>query len=115
MKNLTKRKLLFICLGLLLFNILISILRISLDNSVYYHLDGSSIEPKSSELINSTIMAIIVGIPVFCYLLGAITAIFIEKKIPYYKRLIKGFLLTLATVYSIILILSIIKIISFLI
>ncbi len=115
MKKLTKRKLLFICIALLLFNLLISIIKFSLDTSGYYHLDGSYIKPQSSELINSIIMGLIVSIPIICFMLGAVTAIFIEKEIPYQKRLITGFLLTLAVAYSIISILGIIKVISLLI
>jgi hypothetical protein len=115
MKNLTKKKLLIICSVLLLFNLLLSILFFLLDNSGAYSLDGTYIEPKSPALIKTVIMGHVISIPILCMILGSITTIFIDKELPYQKRFIKGFLLTLATVYGLFSVMGIIKVFLFLV
>ena len=111
MKNLTTKKLAITCIILLIINLLLSVVLFSLDDVGLEHLDGTSIEAKSSELIMSLINAQIISFPVLCLFLGAITTIFIEREKPYKKRYLKGFLLTLSAVYGIFSVMGIIRLI----
>lgn len=114
MNKLTKKKLVIIALGLLLINLLLTILLSNLDDTTYKHLDGKEIEPHSSELIRTVIFGQLISLPIFSILIGLIVAVFIDKELPYSRRIIKGFLLTLTTIYGLYTIMGLIKVVTFL-
>lgn len=108
----TNKKLLIINGGLLIINIIIATILFFMDNSGAQQLNGTYVEPKSDELISTVLLGLIISIPILCLLLGLITSIFIDKDIPYGKRYVKGFLLTLGTVYILYSVMGLIKIIT---
>lgn len=112
MNILTKRNLLIISLGLLVINLLLTIILFILDNSTYEHLDGQQIEPHSSELIWAVIFGQMISVPIFSLLIGLIVAIFIDKKLPYSQRIVRSFLLTLMVIYGFYFIMGLFKVIS---
>ncbi len=113
MNKLTKRKLLIISFGLLLVNLLLAIVLFNLDNSTYENLDGTEVQPHSSELIKTVLLGLVISIPIVCFLIGLIVAIFIEKNVSYPQRIVKSFLLTLAVVYSLYALMGLIKITTY--
>jgi len=114
MEKLTKRKLALACVLLLVLNLILSTLLFYLDNTGAEHLDGTYIEPQSSELLLSLFKGQVISFPIICLLLGAITTIFIERDKPYKKRYLKGFLLTLASVYGLFSAMGLIRVIMLL-
>lgn len=114
MNKLTKKTLIFISLGLLLTNLLLTIVLFKLDDSTYENLDGSEVQPHSSELIRTVIIGQVISFPILSLLVGLIVAIFIDKGLPYSQRIVKSFLLTLGTIYGLYAIMGIIKVITFL-
>ena len=114
MDKLTKKKLLFISLGLLVINLLLTIILFNLDNSTYEHLNGDEIEPRSSELIRTVIFGQIISVPIFSLLIGLIVAIFVDKNLLYPKRIVRSFLLTLTAIYGLYTVMGLLKVITFL-
>ena|SRR5687768_5246534 len=114
MNRLTKKKLLFIALGLLIINLLLTILLVNLDDTSYRHLDGKQIEPHSTELIQTVMFGQVISLPFFCFLIGLIVAIFVEKELPYSRRIIKSSLLSLTIIYGLYTIMGVIKVAMFL-
>ena len=114
MNRLTKKKLLFVALGLLIINLLLTVSLVNLDDTSYRHLDGKQIEPHSSELIQTVIFGQLISLPVFCFLIGLIVAIFVEKELPYSRRIMKSSLLTLTIIYGLYTIMGVIKVATFL-
>ena len=114
MNKLTKKKLLLIAFGLLLTNLVLTILLSNLDDTTYKHLDGKEMEPHSSELIRTVLFGQIISLPVFSILIGLIVAIFVDRELPYSRRIIKGFLLTLTTIYGLYTVMGLIKVVTFL-
>ena len=113
MNKLTKKKLLIISLGILVTNLLLTVILFSLDNSTYEHLDGQEIEPQSSELIRTVIFGQIISVPIFSLLIGLIVAIFIDKNLPYSQRIVRSFLLTLMVIYGLYTVMGLFKVITF--
>ena len=113
MDKLSKKKLLFISLGLLVLNLLLTFILFSLDNSTYEHLDGQKIEPHSPELIRNVILGQVSSVPILSVLIGLIVAIFIDRNLPYFQRVVRSFLLTLAVIYGLYSVMGLIKVITF--
>jgi len=91
-------------LGFLFFN-LISLFIINLvSNKGAYHLNGEYIEAGSRELLMTNLEAIVFSVPLLCLFIATITTLFLNKKQPYRKRFLKGYLLTLIVVNAIFLI-----------
>ena len=113
MDKLTKKKLLFITLGLLVINLMLTFILVSLDDSTYEHLDGQEIEPHSLELIRTIIFGQVISVPIFSVLIGLIVAIFVDKNLPYSQRIVRSCLLTLAVIYGLYSVMGLIKVITF--
>jgi hypothetical protein len=100
MGKLTTRRLLFISLGLLLIDLSLAVILFNLDDSTYQNLDGTAIEAHSVGLIRTVISGLVISIPILCFLVGLLVAIFIDRNRPYSERIVKAFLLTLTVVYA---------------
>lgn len=114
MNKLTKKKLLIISLGFLVFNLILTVILLNLDNSTYEHLDGSEVTPRSTQLIRAVVVGQIISVPLFSLLIGLVVAIFVDKNIPYSQRIVRCFLLTLMTIYGFYSLMGLIKIVRFL-
>jgi hypothetical protein len=113
MKNLTKSKLVIICSVLMLVNVFLAIITFNLDDSTYQNLDGSEVQPHSLELITRVLSGIVISVPIVCFLIGLLVALFIDKHLPYVQRTVKGFLLTLAIVYGLYASMGLVKLITY--
>lgn len=113
MNKLTKKKLLIISFGFLVINLLLTIILFSLDDSAHEHLDGREIQPHSSELIRTVIFGQLISVPFFSILIGLVVAIFINKNLPYSQRIVRSFLLTLATIYGLYSLMGLVKVVTF--
>jgi hypothetical protein len=101
MKKIETKRLIMITLSLLVTSLVIGVILFLFDDSGSEHLDGTYVAPKSAELISAVAKGLIISMPIFCLVLGAITAIFIERDTPYRKRYVRGYLFTLAGTYLI--------------
>ena len=110
MNKLTKKRLLIISIGLLIINLFLAFALFNLDNSTYENLDGSKVKPYSSELIQGIIVGLVISFPLLSLFIGLIVAIFIDRGVPYSKRIVKGSLLTLSTIYGLFAVMGAIKV-----
>ena len=113
LRNLTIKKLLFICIGLILLNVILTFLLMQLDDSTYHNLDGTEVAPRSEELLRTVLFGQLISFPLISFLFGMIVAIFIDREIPYTKRIFRSFLLVLAVVYAIFALMGSVKVITF--
>jgi hypothetical protein len=107
----TSRKLLVVCLSLLILNTLISFLYVSVSHAGAYHLDGTYVEPQSVELLKTFLLAFWVSIPILCLFFSVIVTFFIGRNTPYRSRYAKGYLATIVVVYGLCSLLGIVKLI----
>ena len=114
MHTLTIKKLLTISLGLLAINLLLTIILFNLDNSTYEHLNGDENEPQSFELVRTVVFGQIISVPILSLLIGLIIAIFVDKNLPFSKRIFRSFLLTLTTIYGLYTLMGLVRVITFL-
>ena len=114
LRNLTKKKLLFICIGLILVNVILTVLLTQLDSSTYHNLDGTEVAPGSEELLRTVLFGQLISFPIISFLIGMIVAIFIDRELPYSRRIFTSFLLVLAIVYAIFALMGGVKVITFL-
>lgn len=110
----TIKKLIASALILLVFDLCLAILLFEMDNSTYMNLDGTEVQPHSSELIRTVFVGQLISFPLISLLIGLLVALFVDRDRPYSKRIVKGFLVTLTAVYGLFAVMGLIKVVTFL-
>jgi hypothetical protein len=89
-----------VIVGLMIINLTLAYILWSSETAEVEHLDGSYSAAGSPEVLRAVVMTIVFTIPVLCLLLALLTAIFINKELPYTKRYWKAFMVTLSIGYG---------------
>lgn len=114
MTSLTKKKLRITCLVLLIINLFLTVKFWKMNTRYYQHLDGTEVHGSSPEMLQTLLVGQLISFPLLSLLIGLIVALFIDKHLPYSRRIIPGFILTLTMVYGLLTVMGLSKALSFL-
>jgi hypothetical protein len=105
----TKKLIIFNLAGLILMMVLAWLVFQFNQEGFVQHLDGTYMAKSSKELYYSNVRSLLFSFPLLALIVGAVIAIFVQRELPYKNRFVRCFLWTLLVIYSLLALMSLVK------